>query len=344
MAKVACITDTHYCARKSSKLFQDYFELFYKNVFFPTLEKEGIQTVLHLGDAFDNRRIIEYDGLDWTQRVVLDPLKNYETHMIVGNHDIFLRNSNRINSPSLLLQGYPNIHVYSEPVEVNIEGLDVLFVPWITSENEEIVYRAIEKSKCRLAVGHLELNGFVAHRGHVMEDSRDADPFFKFEKVFSGHYHTRSDNGKIFYLGNPYEIYFNDVDDVRGFTILDTETLEHYHVDNPYKLHYQIVYDEDRIRVPKDLEGKLVRVVVRNKKSVKLFERFIQKINDQGPFELKIIESLENIIDSSAIEQIESEDTMSILHSYVDECDITLDKSKIKNIINQLYVSSMDAA
>jgi hypothetical protein len=176
-----------------------------------------------------------------------------------------------------------------------------------------------------------------------MEDSRDADPFFKFEKVFSGHYHTRSDNGKIFYLGNPYEIYFNDVDDVRGFTILDTETLEHYHVDNPYKLHYQIVYDEDRIRVPKDLEGKLVRVVVRNKKSVKLFERFIQKINDQGPFELKIIESLENIIDSSAIERIESEDTMSILHSYVDECDITLDKSKIKNIINQLYVSSMDA-
>ena len=103
MAKVACITDTHYCARKSSKLFQDYFELFYKNIFFPTLEKEGIRTVLHLGDAFDNRRIIEYDGLDWTQRVVLDPLKNYETHMIVGNHDIFLRNSNRINSPSLLL-------------------------------------------------------------------------------------------------------------------------------------------------------------------------------------------------------------------------------------------------
>lgn len=89
MAKLAIITDTHYCARKSSKLFRDYFELFYKNIFFPTLEKEGIKTVLHLGDAFDNRRSIDFDGLEWTQRVVLEPLKKYEVHMITGNHDIF---------------------------------------------------------------------------------------------------------------------------------------------------------------------------------------------------------------------------------------------------------------
>lgn len=344
MAKLGIINDTHWACRKSSKLFQDYFELFYKNIFFPTLEKEGIQTVLHLGDAFDNRRIIEYDGLEWTQRVVLEPLKAYKTHMIVGNHDIFFRNSNKLNSPSLLLQQYSNINVYQDPIEVNVEGLDILFIPWINQENEELVYKTIESSKARVAMGHLELNGFVAHRGHVMEDSRDPDPLFKFEKVFSGHYHTRSDNGKIFYPGNPYEIYFNDVDDVRGFTIFDTETLEHHHVNNPYKLHYQLIYDEDRIFIPKDLENKLVRVVVRNKKSIKKFEKYIEKINNQCPHELKIIENVENTFSDSSIENIESEDTMSILHSYIDESDIILDKSKVKNIIHELYTSAMDLA
>ena len=46
--KVAIITDTHYGARKGSKYLHDYFEKFYDDVFFPTLEAEGIDTVLSL--------------------------------------------------------------------------------------------------------------------------------------------------------------------------------------------------------------------------------------------------------------------------------------------------------
>ena len=89
MTKVAVITDTHYGARKGSKLFHDYFEKFYRDVFFPTLKKEGIDTVLHLGDAFDSRRGIEFQTLQWAKRVVFDPLKEMgaKMHLIVGNHD-----------------------------------------------------------------------------------------------------------------------------------------------------------------------------------------------------------------------------------------------------------------
>ena len=342
MAKVAIFNDTHWCARKSSKLFQDYFELFYKNIFFPTLEKEGIETVIHLGDAFDNRKLIDFDGLDWTQRVVLDSLKKYSVHMIVGNHDIFLRNSNKINSPQLLLQQYTNIKVYSDPTKINIDGLDIFLIPWINSENEIDTYNQIKNTKAKMAMGHLELNGFMAHKGHVMENAREPDPFLKFDKVFSGHYHTRSDNGKIYYLGNPYEIYFNDVNELKGFTIFDTETLEHEHVNNPYKLHYQLYYDEDTARVPTDLENKIVRVVVKNKKSVRKFEKYIDKINFQCPYELKIIENIESP-NIENIENIQNEDTMSILHSYVEDVDVELDKSKVKNIINDLYKLAMDS-
>jgi DNA repair exonuclease SbcCD nuclease subunit len=87
----------------------------------------------------------------------------------------------------------------------------------------------IKKTKAKIAMGHLELQGFRVNR-QICDGSWSRSGYFKnFKKVFSGHYHTRSDNGTVFYLGNPYEIYWNDVNDPRGFHIFDTETLEHFH-------------------------------------------------------------------------------------------------------------------
>jgi hypothetical protein len=51
----------------------------------------------------------------------------------------------------------------------------------------------------------------------------------------------------IFYLGNPYEMYWNDVNDTRGFHIFDTETLEHTPINNPYKLFYNIYYEDTKL-------------------------------------------------------------------------------------------------
>ena len=115
--KVAIITDTHYGFKKGSKQFHDYFELFYKNVFFPTLEQEGITTVIHMGDAFDSRKGIDYHSLDWAKRVVFDPLSKYDVHMIIGNHDTYYKNTNEVNSPQLLLEDYKNIKTYSNAKE-----------------------------------------------------------------------------------------------------------------------------------------------------------------------------------------------------------------------------------
>ena len=129
--KVAIITDTHYGAKKGSKHLHDYFELFYKNVFFPALKEHGVEAVIHMGDAFDSRKSIDYQSLEWSKRVVFDNLKDYDVHMIIGNHDTYYKNTNEVNSPELLLQTYSNIKTYSEPTEVNIGGLDILLLPWI---------------------------------------------------------------------------------------------------------------------------------------------------------------------------------------------------------------------
>jgi DNA repair exonuclease SbcCD nuclease subunit len=104
--KIGIITDTHYGARKNSKLFHDYFEKFYRDVFFPTLEKEGIDTVVHMGDAFDSRKGIEFKALKWSKRVVFDPLKErgIKMHLMVGNHDAYYKNTNEVNAVDLLLK------------------------------------------------------------------------------------------------------------------------------------------------------------------------------------------------------------------------------------------------
>ena len=336
--KVAIITDTHYGARKGSKHLHDYFEKFYDDVFFPTLEAEGITTVIHMGDAFDSRKSIDYQSLEWAKRVVFDRLKKYDVHMIVGNHDCYYKNTNNVNSPGLLLQTYKNIKTYNKIEEVVIDKLKVLFIPWINAENYQDSVNAIKVSDSICAMGHLELNGFRAHRGHVMEEGMACDVFEKFDKVFSGHYHTRSDNGKIFYLGNPYEMFWNDVNDTRGFTIFDTDTLTHTPVNNPYKLFYNIYYEDTNHKLfnATEYENKIVKVIVRKKSKPKDFEKFIDKLYSVGVQDLKIIENFD-LQENEDFEIGEEENTLSILNRYIDESETQYDKSIIKNIFQDLY-------
>ena len=336
--KVAIITDTHYGARKGSKFLHDYFELFYKNVFFPALKEHGVETVIHMGDAFDSRKSIDYQSLEWAKRVVFDPLKEYDVHMIIGNHDVYYKNTNDVNSPDLLLQIYSNVKTYSKATEVNIGGLDILFLPWINQENENETYELIKKTRSKCAMGHLELQGFRVNRQIVMEHGTDGKLFENFTRVYSGHYHTRSDDGKVFYLGNPYEMYWTDVNDPRGFHIFDTETLEHTTIDNPYKLFYNIYYEDTNYKLfnASEFKDKIVKVIVRKKSKPKDFERFIDKIHSAGVQELKIVENFA-IQESEDFEISEEENTISILNRYIDESEFEYDKTTIKGIFEDLY-------
>ena len=344
MTRIACLTDTHFSARKSSRHLHDYFELFYKNIFFPTLEEQGVEIVVHMGDAFDNRKSIDFWGLDWTRRVVLEPLRKYETHMIVGNHDIFLRNSTEINAPELLLKDYPNIKTYSSPTNTKVGGIDMTFIPWICSENYDETLKVIKKSKAKIAMGHLELQGFRVNKHLIMEEhGLDPNIFTKFQKVFSGHYHTRSDNGRIFYLGNPYEMYWTDVNDTRGFHIFDTETLEHTPINNPYKLFYNIYYEDTPHQMfdVTEYENKIVKVIVRKKSKQKEFDKFIDKLYKVGIQDLKIVENFD-IQENEEFVIDEEENTISILNRYIDESECNFDKNVIKGIFQDLYQQSCE--
>ena len=337
--KIGIYTDSHYGAKKGSKHLHDYFELFYKNVFFPALEEHGVETVIHMGDAFDSRKSIDYQSLEWAKRVVFDPLKKYDVHMIVGNHDCYYKNTNNVNSPALLLKDYPNIKTYSSPTNTKVGGIDMTFIPWICSENYDETLKVVKKSKAKIAMGHLELKGFRVNKHLVMEEhGLEANLFSNFTKVFSGHYHTRSDNGTVFYLGNPYEMYWTDVNDTRGFHMFDTETLEHTPINNPYKLFYNIYYEDTPHQTfdAREYEKKIVKVIVRKKSNIKSFEKFIDKLYSCGIQELKIVENFE-IQESEEFNIDEDENTISILNRYIDESEFNYNKTIIKGILQDIY-------
>jgi hypothetical protein len=338
--KVAIITDQHFGARKNSKLFHDYFLKFYNDVFFPYLEEHGITTVVDMGDTFDSRKGIDFSSLAWAKDNYYDRLMDMgiQVHTIVGNHTAYYKNTNEVNAVDLLLREYSNVIVYSETVEVKLDKLKVLFIPWINKENEESTFKLIKGSTCKCAMGHLELNGFRAHRGCVMDHGHASELYSEFTKVFSGHYHTRSDDGRIYYLGNPYEMFWNDCGDRRGFTIFDTETLEHFHVDNPYRLFYNIYYEDTPHQLfdSSEYENKIVKVIVRKKTDTKNFEKFIDKLYSSGVADLKVVESFV-LQESEEFEVFESEDTLSILDRYIQEAEIDLDKTVIQNIMKETY-------
>tara|TARA_B100001079_G_scaffold29843_1_gene22611 strand:+ start:117 stop:1157 length:1041 start_codon:yes stop_codon:yes gene_type:complete len=343
--KVAIITDQHFGARKGADYLHKYFKKFYEDVFFPTIESEGITTVIDMGDTFDNRRNIDLASLEWSKKVYFDRLKSMKVklHSIVGNHTAYYKDTNEVNTIDLLLKEYNNIITYSSTTEVKFDKLKVLFVPWINSENYNDTLNLINKSKCKVAMGHLELNGFTATPGHTMEHGMDSKPFDKFEKVYSGHYHQRSDNGKVFYLGNPYEMFWNDVNQTRGFHIFDTDTLEHTPINNPYKLFHNIYYQDHNYKLfdARELKNKIVKVIVRQKTDQKQFEKFIDKLYSSGIQDLKIIENFQ-LQESGDFEVEDTENTIGILNRYIDESDFEGDKTMIKGILQKIYAEACE--
>jgi len=344
--KIAIITDQHFGARKSSKIFHDYFLKFYQNIFFPILKERKIDTIIDMGDTFDNRKSIDFSTLYWARENYYDRLEkmNCKVYTIVGNHTAYYKNSNEVNAVDGLLRQYDNVIPISRPTEICIGGMNSLVLPWICSDNEEETFNLIQETKAKVVFGHLELNGFSAYPGHIMTDGLSAEKFEKFDRVFTGHYHTKSDNEKVFYLGNPYQMFWSDVDDTRGFHIFDTDTYELEYFKNPYNIFERIYYEDSDIKEinSSNIKDKIVKIIVRKKTNQLDFDKFLDKIVKSSPLDLKVVEIVDVDDENVDCEEISAEDTLSILDKYVEEAEFGLDKIIIKKLLRDVYKEALE--
>jgi len=347
--KIALVTDTHFGARSDSLPFDNFFRKFYNEVFFPTLARERITTVIHLGDCFDRRKYINFNILKNCRDYFFNELeqRGMVVHMLAGNHDTYFKNTNEVNSLDLLLNEYNNIVTYDSPDTLELDHTSILMMPWICADNYAECMDAIKNSTAPVLMGHLELAGFVMHKGMASEGGMDPKIFDKFDLVCSGHFHHRSRNKNIQYLGNPYEMTWNDYDDPRGFHILDTKTQELTFIENPYRMFVRYVYDDAKVD-PDSIDAsmfaeKMVKLVVANKNDFYKFDQLIDRLYKQNLLELKIIEDFSEFeAEALGDENLDIEDTMSLLNSFVDTTETDADKPRIKNLLKELYIEAQN--
>jgi DNA repair exonuclease SbcCD nuclease subunit len=346
--KVAIITDQHFGARSDSIAFLDFFQKFYDDTFFPSLDAAGINTILILGDTFDRRKYVNFYALDRAKKMFFDKLeeRGIRVHMLAGNHDTYYKNTNDVNSPDLLLREYNNIDVIDSPETIVIDGTSICMMPWICPENYQESIDEMKNTKAEICMGHFEIAGFAMHRGMESHDGLSKEIFDKFDMVFSGHYHHRSDDGHIYYLGNPYELTWQDFKDTRGFHLFDLERRELEFIPNPNTMFERVEYDDkdcDPIDLDLiDLSGKYVKLVVVNKTDYYKFDKFIQKLYNKGCYEIKIIEDFSEFEEGQIDEEINLEDTVSVLSNYVDSIETDVDKEQIKTFMRTLYTEAVN--
>ena len=341
--KVAIITDTHFGVRKGNQVFHDYFKRFYEDTFFPTIDNESIDTVVHLGDVFDVRKGIDYWSLNWAKENFFQPLydRGIKVHIIVGNHDIFYKQNLSLNSPKLNLGEFGNIEVTDRPRTSVISGVPVFEVPWLCEGNAEEFAEELEKTPASLSWGHLELAGFYANKDYQCQHGTDAKIFSRFDRVFSGHFHKKNSSGNITYLGNPYQLYWNDEGETRGFHLFDMETQELEFIKNPYSMFHKVYYNEDKKKLfnPTKFKETYVKLIVEGKSTPAKLNRVVDSLYDVNIHDLKIIENRDVLIDDDI--EVEAEDTLTTLTNYVNALD-DVNKENIIDIFKSLYVESQE--
>lgn len=346
--KIAIITDTHWGVRNDNVAFMDNSKLFLDSLFFPYLVEHGIDTVVHLGDVVDRRKYININTARRLREDFLDKLSElkFNVHFVAGNHDTYYKNTNEVNSLRELIDNRYNFKLYDErPVEVDFGGTPVLFIPWICEDNRAKSIEVMNETKSSIAMGHLEIQGFEMYKGSIVSHGDDASLFDRFDMVFSGHYHHRSTNGHIWYLGSHAEFTWSDYNDPRGFHIFDTETRELTFIENPYKMFKKIWYndtDDDFLNKQIDYEefaGKILKVIVTNKSNPYWFDRFIENIEKYNPIEIQIVEDHLNLnLEDDQDIVNEAESTISIFKKYIETIELRdTDKIKLEKKIVELY-------
>lgn len=349
MAKFAVLGDCHIGVRSNSERFHRLFEEFLSKLFFPYLEANNIKTVYQLGDLFDVRKNISPYSLNESKRYFFNELRDRGIDFItlLGNHDLYWRESLSVNTPEQVLGEYGNIQVINKPTKVDFHGTSIDFIPWICKENYDEVMPYIQKSRSDLCFGHFEIAGFSMYRGMEAKHGLSASMFEKYEMTLSGHYHTKSNQDNITYTGTPYEMTWQDYNDPRGFHVFDTDTRRLDFIPNPYTIYEKFVYDDSK-EDPVDRVGDLqfhdmiVKVIVVNKTDQVKFDKFMEKVTKSMPHDLKIVEDFSEFREGDVEEDVRLEDTLTVISKYIDSVDTNMDKDEVKTYMKMLFTEAIN--
>lgn len=337
--KLAIVADDHFGVRSDSTLFADNLMVFYRDVFWPYIDEHQIKHIVHLGDLFDRRRYVTFVTAGKLRRHFVQPLLGREdivAVMIVGNHDASMKNHLHVNGLKELLPSTSRIGIVTKPQEIKLGELSVLVLPWVCEANRKITQSYLQTSKARMVLGHLELAGFEMDRGRISEKGMSIVDFDRFELVLSGHYHHKSIKRNVVYVGSTREQTWADVNDPKGFHILDTDTLELKHIPNPHTVYKITKFGEQLTRT--DIDRKIIKVVLPDGVAVSPLEleNYVAHINELGPADVRV-----NPIRDNKTKKTSPEFSNNMLHLLIEAAETSIEegaeRGALKTVLSELY-------
>lgn len=359
MNKIAVITDNHFGGKNDNHVIRNIQQKFYEETFWPSIDKHNIKTIICLGDLIDRRKYIQFETLKFTKEQFFTPAhqRNIDFHWITGNHDSAYVHTLELNA-SAAFQEYDNLKVYTKPTELLFNNTKVLFLPWICDDNFIESFKTLEEFNGSTVMGHLEFAGFEMHRGMPSTHGYLTNPFKHVPLVLSGHFHHRSTNKNINYLGCPYEMTWSDYDDPKGFHWWYPDENKIEFVPNPHKLFYSFVYDDqgkdssyvkvlmDHIKL-NDLSQKIIKIVTKSKTHPIWHEAFSDAVLQLGAFDVMFIDDSAwstEIDDHDVVEGEKSLDSLAMIKWYVKHqpwANLEI-KQSVEDLMVDLYTEATD--
>lgn len=277
MDKICLIGDTHFGRKAEHPLIKKHIKEGQRDFFdhlINELNYRGIKTVLFTGDVHDTRININVEALVTTKRLFQTKMKDFDIHIILGNHDMYYENDYDITSLELF-EDIPNVTVYRDGVQVKeFLGKKWYMFPWIINSREEKVVEFLnkmsEKSRevrqNRVLFGHFEMFGINMEGKSYSTFGLDPNLYMNAaSNVFSGHYHgqshTKKGDDNLYYLGSPYPMTFANANQSHGVWILD-ENMEIEYLENNISPRFIDVWDTDDIDSIETLENSFVRLYI----------------------------------------------------------------------------------
>lgn len=358
---IAILSDIHFGQSNFNKeIFETQMEFFEKQ-FFPYLIENNIKDVIHCGDFFHNRNLINwliYNELKTRFFKWFDD-NDVKFHTVLGNHDLFYRSTLEVNSLTETIKEFNNILVYDKDTIVTIGKYTLGMIPWIIDRKN---YKF--PSKCDMLFAHLELNGFPMTKGISSKEGYETTTFSKYKYVFSGHYHTNFTKDNVIMVGSPYQTTWNDFNELKGFYVVD----DNFHIEyvkniiNPRFV--KVYYDDEEISISGLYGDRYISneeaIVVAKENYVRLFvkkasnqlklENFHTSLSlvSKNSYKIDIVNTLDIVDDSNLFDDSfdSDEDTIDIIISCIEGMtfDDSIDKDLLIKLSKVLYKEATDEA
>lgn len=329
--KIAFISDIHFGVRGSNPFFLEQYDRYFEEQFFPYLRSNQISDVFILGDFWESRKALTVPALNQALKF-LNRLaeENIRVKILYGNHDVFYKNTNTLNSIDWIGR-YPNIEICEETLEFEVDGCRFAMVSWICADNRERIENFIKNTDATILLGHFEIQKFEMLKGIYCEIGYQSKDFAKFKKVFSGHFHVHSSDGRVVYLGNPFQTQWGDLGVKKGFVVFDTTTSDYEFVENTKTLYNEIVYDPSDPPNPSVYSQQIVRLILPETYDIHALNQYTESIS-------KMTQSLEFRDNAPDVTEYDLDEDLTLIE-LIDQCLGTVKNVQDPEVLKERFIA-----